>query len=105
LFEPITICWHVALRNREDRWPTPDLANLARGRWYELPDGHGLFRVGVMITPIPGPAEVITAGPLRAAGVTVTGVDINELDKTLTTGPWRGRAGDRADRVHYGRDC
>jgi hypothetical protein len=44
------------------------------------------------------------AGPLHAAGVTVTGVDIGELDTTLTTGPGRGRAGDRADRVHYGRD-
>jgi hypothetical protein len=56
--------------------------------------------------PIPGPAKVITAGPLHAAGVTVTGVNIGELDATLTTGAWRGReaAGDRADRVHYGRD-
>lgn len=44
-----------------------------------------------MITPIPSPAEVITAGLLHAAGVTVTGVDIDELDTTLTTGPWRGR--------------
>jgi hypothetical protein len=44
-----------------------------------------------MITPIPGPAGVITAGPLHAAGVTVTGVDIDELDTALTTGPWRGR--------------
>jgi hypothetical protein len=34
---------------------------------------------------------VITAGPLHAAGVTVTGVDIDELDATLATGPWRGR--------------
>jgi len=51
--------------------------------------------MGVMITPIPGPAVVITAGLLHAAGVTVTGVDIDELDTTLTTGPWRGRAGDR----------
>ena len=44
-----------------------------------------------MITPVPGPAEVITAGLLYAAGVTVTGVDIDELDTTLTAGPWRGR--------------
>ena len=41
--------------------------------------------------PIPGPAKVITAGPLHAAGVTVTGVNIGELDATLTTGAWRGR--------------
>ena len=71
--------------------PTPDLASLGRGRWYELPDGHGLFRVGVVITPIPGPAGVITAGPLHAAGVTVTGVDTGERDPALATGPWRGR--------------
>ena len=35
---------------------------------------------------------MITAGLLRAAGVTVTGVDIDELDPALTTGPgpWHG---------------
>jgi len=35
---------------------------------------------------------VITAGLLRAAGVTVTGVDIDELDPALITGPgpWHG---------------
>jgi hypothetical protein len=47
----------------------------------------------MMITPHhPEPAEVITAGLLRAAGVTVTGVDIDELDPALTTGPgpWHG---------------
>lgn len=68
--------------------------------------GTACSGVGVMITPTPSPAEVITAGLLHAAGVTVTGVDIDELDTTLTTGPWAGReaAGDRADRVHYGRD-
>jgi hypothetical protein len=79
------------------------LASLGRDRWYELPDGHGLFWGGVMITSTPGPAEVITAGPLRAAGATVAGVDIDELDTTLTTGS-RGPRGRRADRVHYGRD-
>ncbi len=44
-----------------------------------------------MITPTPEPAEVITAGLLRAAGVTVTGVDIDEMDTALTTGPRHGR--------------
>jgi hypothetical protein len=39
----------------------------------------------------PGSAEEITADLLRAAGVTVTGVDIDELDPALTTGPRRGR--------------
>jgi len=34
---------------------------------------------------------VITAGLLRAAGVTVTGVDIDELDPALTAGPRHGR--------------
>jgi hypothetical protein len=41
---------------------------------------------------------VITAGLLRAAGVTVTGVDIDELDPALTTepGPWHGPDAARA---------
>jgi hypothetical protein len=39
----------------------------------------------------PEPAEVITASLLRAAGLTMTGVDIDELDTALTTGPRRGR--------------
>ena len=34
---------------------------------------------------------MITAGLLRAAGVMVTGVDIDELDTALTTGPRPGR--------------
>ena len=41
--------------------------------------------------PHPEPAEAITAGLLNAAGMTVTGVDIDELDPALTTGPRRGR--------------
>jgi hypothetical protein len=39
----------------------------------------------------PEAAEVITAGLLRVAGVTLTGVDIDELDTALTTGPRQGR--------------
>ena len=58
--------------------------------WLNGPEGHGLFR-GDGHHPHPEPAEVITAGLLRAAGVTVTGVDIDELDTALTTGPRRGR--------------
>ena len=34
---------------------------------------------------------MITAGLLRVADVTVTGVDIDELDAALTTGPRHGR--------------
>lgn len=34
---------------------------------------------------------MITADLLRAAGVTVTGVGIDELDSALTTGPQHGR--------------
>lgn len=49
--------------------------------------GTACSGVGAMIIPIPGPAEVIDAGPLHAVGVTVAGVDIGELDTTLTTGP------------------
>ena len=41
--------------------------------------------------PHPEPAEVVTARLLRAADVTVTGVDIDELDAALTTGPQHGR--------------
>jgi bifunctional DNase/RNase len=70
------------------------LADDAGGRavpvWLNGPEGHGLFR-GREDHPHPEPAEVITADLLRAAGVTVTGVDIDELDAALTTGPRRGR--------------
>ena len=58
--------------------------------WLNGPEGHGLFR-GRDDHPHPEPAEMITADLLRAAGVTVTGVDIDELDPALTTGPRRGR--------------
>jgi bifunctional DNase/RNase len=60
--------------------------------WLNGPEGHGLFRGRDDRHPHhPEPAEVITAGLLDAAGVTVTGVDIDELDAALTTGPRRGR--------------
>jgi hypothetical protein len=63
--------------------------------WLNGPEGHGLFRGLDDDHPRdPEPAEVITAGLLRAAGVTVTGVDIDELDTALTAGPrgWRDAA-------------
>ena len=70
------------------------LADDSRGRalpvWLNGPEGHGLFRDHGH-HPHPEPAEVITADLLRAAGVTVTGVDIDELDPALTTGPQHGR--------------
>jgi len=59
--------------------------------WLNGPEGHGLFRGRDDDHRFPESAEVITAGLLRAAGVTVTGVDIDELDPALTTGPRRGR--------------
>ena len=59
--------------------------------WLNGPEGHGLFRGRDDDHAYPGSAEEITAGLLRAAGVTVTGVDIDELDPALTTGPRRGR--------------
>ena len=69
------------------------LADDSRGRalpvWLNGPEGHGLFRDHGH-HPHPEPAEVITADLLRAAGVTVTGVDIDELDPALTTGPQHG---------------
>jgi bifunctional DNase/RNase len=57
--------------------------------WLSAPEGHGLFR-GREDHAHPEPAEAITADLLRAAGVTVTGVDIDDLDTRLTTGPRRG---------------
>jgi len=63
--------------------------------WLNGPEGHGLFQGGDD-HPHPEPAEVITAGLLRAAGVTVTGVDIDELDTALTTGPRPGRGNTQA---------
>jgi bifunctional DNase/RNase len=59
--------------------------------WLSGPEGHGLLR-GMGDHPHPEPAEAITAELLRAAGVTVTGVDIDELDPALTTGPRRGHS-------------
>ena len=64
--------------------------------WLNGPEGHGLLR-GDGDHLHPEPAEVITAGLLHAAGVTVTGVDIDELDPALTTGPRRGRDSAQAD--------
>ncbi len=69
---------------------TADSGGRALPVWLNGPEGHGLFR-GREDHPHPEPAEVITADLLRAAGVTVTGVDIDELDPALTTGPRRGR--------------
>ena len=60
--------------------------------WLNGPEGHGLFRGRDDDHAYPGSAEEIIAGLLRAAGVTVTGVDIDELDPALTTGPRRRRA-------------
>jgi len=64
--------------------------------WLNGPEGHGLFsgqgdHPDKRHHPHPEPAEVITAGLLRGAGVTVSGVDIDMLDTTLTTGPQHGR--------------
>jgi bifunctional DNase/RNase len=58
--------------------------------WLNGPEGHDLFR-GPEDRPHPESAAMITADLLRAAGVTVTGVDIDELDPALTAGPRRGR--------------
>jgi len=70
------------------------LADDSRGRalpvWLNGPEGHSLFR-GDGDHPHPEPTEVITADLLRAAGVAVTGVDIDELDPALTSGPQHGR--------------
>jgi bifunctional DNase/RNase len=72
-----------------------DASGRALPVWLDGPEGHGLFH-GAGGHPHPEPAEMITAGLLSAAGVTVTGVDIDELDAALTTGPQRVRDPARA---------
>ena len=67
-----------------------DFGGRALPVWLSGPEGHGLLR-GHGHLPHPEPAEVITADLLRAADVTVTGVDIDDLDPALTTGPQHGR--------------
>src|ERR1700729_896712 len=68
-----------------------DSAGRALPVWLNGPEGHGLWRGREDHPhPHPEPAEVITAGLLRAAGVTMTGVDIAQLDTALTAGPRRG---------------
>ena len=67
-----------------------DVSRRALPIWLSGPEGHSLFR-GDGDHPHPEPTEVITASLLRAAGVTVVGVDIDTLGATLTTGPQRGR--------------
>jgi bifunctional DNase/RNase len=67
-----------------------DVSRRALPIWLSGPEGHSLFR-GDGDHPHPEPTEAITAGLLRAAGVTVVGVDIDTLDAALTTGPQRGR--------------
>lgn len=69
---------------------TDDAGGRAVPLWLTGPEGHGMFR-GDGRKPHPVPAEDITAELLRAAGVTVNGVDIDELDPALTTGPSHGR--------------
>ena len=60
--------------------------------WLIGPQGHGLWQI---FAPGAGPpvheAEAQTWRLLQAAGVAVTGVDIDELDATVTAGPRRGR--------------
>jgi hypothetical protein len=80
---------------------TDDPGGRALPVWLNGPEGHGLFR-GDGDHPHPEPAEVITAGLLRAADVTVTGVDVDELDPALTTGPRRGRdTAQAAGRIQF----
>ena len=66
---------------------TDDSGGRALPVWLNGPEGHGLYRGMDDDHPFPETAEAITAGLLRAAGVTVTGVDIDELDPALAAGP------------------
>lgn len=65
--------------------------------WLIGPEGHGLWRV---FSPDAGPpieaAEAVTSRLLQAADVAVTGVDIDELDASITSGPRRGGPGGKA---------
>jgi bifunctional DNase/RNase len=63
--------------------------------WLIGPEGHGLWEV----LGAPGDshhlieaAETLTSRMLQGAGVQVTGVEIDELDPALTSGPQRGRS-------------
>jgi len=65
--------------------------------WLIGPEGHGLWRV---FAPDAGPPveadEALTSRLLQAADVAVTGVDIDELDAAMTSGPRRGRPDEQA---------
>jgi hypothetical protein len=65
--------------------------------WLNGPEGHGLFRGRDDDHAYPGSAEVITAGLLRAAGVTVTAA-ATAASRLVAPGP-RGPAGPPADSV------
>ena len=59
--------------------------------WLIGPQGHGLWQI---VAPGAWPvheAEAQTSRLLQAAGVAVTGADIDELDAAVTAGPRRGR--------------
>jgi bifunctional DNase/RNase len=80
---------------------TDDSGGRALPVWLNGPEGHGLFR-GREDHPHPEPAEAITASLLQTAGVTVTGVDLDELDTALTTGPRRGHdSAQAAARIQF----
>jgi hypothetical protein len=60
--------------------------------WLRGPDGHGLWCAAGTTPPpgrtmLPEPAEALTLELLSAAGGTVTGVDIDELDAGALTPP------------------
>jgi hypothetical protein len=75
---------------------TDDSRGLALPVWLDGPEGDGPFP-GQDDHPRPEPAEAITAALLRVR-VMVTGMDIDELDTELTTGPGTGTTGRRRPR-------
>jgi hypothetical protein len=71
--------------------------------WLSGPQGHGLWQI---FAPGTGPpvheAEAQTWRLLQAAGVAVTGADIDELDTAVTQGRRRGRPDARASaRIEF----
>jgi hypothetical protein len=71
--------------------------------WLIGPQGNGLWQIVAPGAGLPvHEAEAQTARLLQAAGVAVTGADIDELDAALTAGPRRGRRDARASaRIEF----
>ena len=82
---------------------TDDPGGRALPIWLGGPEGHGLWRV---LDPsadhgVPHGGEDLTVQLLSAADITVTGVDIDELDAGVTTAPRPRRGPAPAARIEF----